>query len=74
MTGNKFFFPLNSFVKSCYGVFETPLFRNAQKRHKQISKNKNKGRYLAYVPHLAAIWQIDAAFNIFSRRTPPCIC
>jgi hypothetical protein len=31
-------FPQNNFC----GVFELPLLRNAQKRHKKYSQNKNK--------------------------------
>jgi hypothetical protein len=50
MKGKKFFF-LNFFgqklltwifPKSFYGVFELPLLRNAQKRHKKIKKIKKK--------------------------------
>jgi hypothetical protein len=48
-------FPQNVF----YGVFELPLLRNAQKRHKKNSKKNifvlKKGTYL---PHLVAICQI----------------
>jgi hypothetical protein len=45
--------------KGFNGVFELPLLRNAQKRHKR----RKKGTHL---PHLPAIWQIYVAFNIFS--------
>jgi hypothetical protein len=42
--------------KVFFGFFELPLLRNAQKRHKKISKKKNqKGTYL---PDLLAICQI----------------
>jgi hypothetical protein len=47
--------------KVFYGVFELPLLRNAQKRHKKISKKKKKKG--TYLPHLVAICQIHAAFN-----------
>jgi hypothetical protein len=36
------------------GVFEFPLLRNAQKRHKRKKKEKKGGTYL---PHLVAIWR-----------------
>jgi hypothetical protein len=51
--------------KVFYGVFEVPLLRNAQKRHKksQKLKNKQKGTYL---PDLLAICQIYPRFIFFS--------
>jgi hypothetical protein len=50
-----------------YGVFELPLLRNAQKRHKQISKIKKK---ITYLPHLVAICQIYVAFKFLFLRRP----
>ena len=47
------------------GVFELPLLRNAQKRHK-----KNKNKIGTYLPHLVAICQIYVAFNFFSLGRP----
>jgi hypothetical protein len=60
--GKKFFFQLfrpevfdiDFPQKFFYGVFELPLLRNAQKRHKKISKKTKKNRkvptYLIYWP------------------------
>jgi hypothetical protein len=55
--------------KSFCGVFELPLLKNAKNRHKKPSKIiiKKKGTYL---PHLAAIWQMYAAFSNFFLRRP----
>jgi hypothetical protein len=54
-------FPQNIF----YGVFELPLLRNAQRRHKKSPKTiKKKERHLPRaLPHLVAICQIYAAFK-----------
>jgi hypothetical protein len=43
--------------KVFYGVFELPLLRNAQKRH------KNKIKKGTYLPHLVAICQIYVGFK-----------
>jgi hypothetical protein len=59
--------------KVFYVVFELPLLRNAQKRHKQISKIKKKTeRYLSctYLPDLLAICQIYPRFIFFPLRRP----
>jgi hypothetical protein len=42
-------FDMDFLQKVFYGVFELPLLRNAQKRHKKIKKLKKKSTYL---PHL----------------------
>jgi hypothetical protein len=57
-------FPQNLFC----GVFELPLLRNAQKRHKKISQKK--GKKSTYLPHLAAICQIYVAFKKEKLRLP----
>jgi hypothetical protein len=49
--------------KVFYGVFELPLLRNAQKRHKK----KQKGTYL---PDLLAICQIYPRFIFFLSERP----
>jgi hypothetical protein len=55
-------------IPKSFELFEPPLLRNAQKRHKPPPQNKG-----TYPPHLAAIWQIYVAFsNFFLRR--PLIC
>jgi hypothetical protein len=46
-----------------YGVFELPLLRNAQKRHKKISKKKKKT-----TPFI--ICQVYVAFNFIFLRRP----
>jgi hypothetical protein len=75
-TGKKFFF-LNFFRPKVFdmyfpkkvfnGVFELPLLRNSQKRHKKNSKKKKRGTYL---PHLVAICQIYGGFNFFFFGAP----
>jgi hypothetical protein len=77
-TGKKFFF-LNFFrpkafdmyfpKKKCYGVFELPLLRNAQKRHKTNLKIKKKKKP-TYLPHLVAICQIYGGFNLIFLGHP----
>jgi hypothetical protein len=58
--GKKFFSQLIG-QKLVYGVFELPLLRNAQKRHKKISQNKIKKKG-TNLPHLVAICQIYVGF------------
>jgi hypothetical protein len=53
--------------KVFYGVFELPLLRNAQKRHK---KKKKKKKVPSYLLHLVAICQIYIAFNFLFLRRP----
>jgi preprotein translocase subunit YajC len=53
--------------KVFYGVFELPLLRNAQKRHKKkLKKLKKVGTYL---PHFI-ICQVYVAFNFIFLRRP----
>jgi hypothetical protein len=52
--------------KVFYGVFELSLLRNAQKRHKKISKKKEK----RYLPTPFIICQVYAAFNFIFLRRP----
>jgi hypothetical protein len=52
--------------KVFYGVFELPLLRNAQKRHKKISKIKKK----KYLPTPFIICQVYVAFNFIFLRRP----
>jgi hypothetical protein len=59
--------------KVFYGVFELPLLRNAQKRHKKYSQKLKKES--TYLPHLVAICQIYGGFKkkIFGApRIRPC--
>jgi hypothetical protein len=53
--------------KVFYGVFELPLLRNAQKRHKKIKKIKKKEG--TYLPHFI-ICQVYVAFNFIFLRRP----
>jgi hypothetical protein len=58
--------------KTFYGVFELPLLRNAQTRHKQkVKKLKKKGTYL---PHLVAICQIYVALKQKKPLAPLGVC
>jgi hypothetical protein len=56
--------------KAFDGVFELPLLRNAQKRHKRKSQKKLKKRKGTYLPHLVAICQIYVAFNFLFLDAP----
>jgi hypothetical protein len=54
------------------GVFELPLLRNAQKRHKNTHTHTkhNQKKEGAVVPHLVFICQIYAAFKKAVLRAP----
>jgi hypothetical protein len=56
--------------KVFYGVFELPLLRNAQKRHKIFSQKEKKKKEGAYLPHLVAICQIYVGFNFLFLWRP----
>jgi hypothetical protein len=56
--------------KVFYGVFELPLLRSAQKRHKQNLKNKTKKQKGTYLPDLLAICQIYPRFIFFFLSAP----
>jgi hypothetical protein len=60
-------FDMDSPQNVFYGVFELPLLRNAQKRHK---KGKIKLYLPGYLLHLVAICQIYVAFNYFVLKRP----
>jgi hypothetical protein len=64
-------FPQNVF----FGVFELPLLRNAQKRHKQKLKKLIKKTEGTYLPHLVVICQIYVAFkkNLSASRSEPAL-
>jgi hypothetical protein len=49
-----FFFDMELPQKVCSGVFELPLLRNAQKRHKINLKIKQKSTYLLHCEAIAA--------------------
>jgi hypothetical protein len=62
------FFDMYFPKKTFYGVFELPLLRNAQKRHKtNLNIKKKKSTYL---PHLVAICQIYGGFNFIFLGRP----
>jgi hypothetical protein len=61
-------FEIDSPQKVFYGVFELPLLRNAQKRHKKIKKIKKKPE--RYPPDLLAICQIYPRFIFFFFGAP----
>jgi hypothetical protein len=90
MTGKKFFslnffdqrFLTWTFPKTMYGVFELPLLRNAQKRHKQKSQKIiiNKGRYLptpfsGYLPDIRRFQkQLTQRQGALKKKvTDPCV-
>jgi hypothetical protein len=52
------------------GVFELPLLRNAQKRHKKNLKKNRKKQKGTYLPDLLAICQIHPRFIFFSLSAP----
>ena len=58
--------------KVFYGVFELPLLRNAQKRHKKNKIKNNKKQKGTYLPDLLAICQIHPRF-IFFFLSAPCV-
>jgi hypothetical protein len=55
-------------VKSFYGVFELPLLRNAQKRHKKITHKKRGGTYL---PDLSSARYTSLSFFFSSAPLGP---
>jgi hypothetical protein len=58
-------FDMNFPQKVFCGVFDLPLLRNAQKRHKKNLKKK-----IRHLPHLVAICRIYVAFNLFFSLAP----
>jgi hypothetical protein len=52
------FFDIDFPQKVFYGVFELPLLRNAQKRHKKNLQKKQKKLKGTYLPDLLAICQL----------------
>jgi hypothetical protein len=50
------------FPKSFYGVFELPLLRNAQKRHKNLKNLKNLKKGGTYLPDLSSARYTSLSF------------